>query len=238
MPEGPPVGLEGARGVRTEADLKRDGRTLPHQYSQSVTTTPSVTNYERNKFGLKHVMEHVIRMPLKCHNFIPKLLRNEFVTLVSLRVPPGTCPTCFGTLQLADLLKTGILLPLLVGESAPVIEEFLSFEAECPPSMEEGEELSLPLLATTLLLLLLLQMARLGTEKRSLRLLLLLLLSRSPIRARERGALKKKFDKSFHRRRDRKLGGHGVVVTFLACSGCSGRRGDRDLGRHDGEKMN
>ncbi len=40
--------------------------------------------YERNKFGFKHVMEHVSGIPRKCHNFIRK-----FVALVSLKVPSG-----------------------------------------------------------------------------------------------------------------------------------------------------
>ncbi len=39
--------------------------------------------YDRNEFSFKHVMEHVIRIPNKCHIFC------YFVTLASLKVPLG-----------------------------------------------------------------------------------------------------------------------------------------------------
>ncbi len=49
-----------------------------------VPVPTGLLNLERNKFVFKHVLEHVIRVRHKRHNFF-----RQFVTLLSLKVPSG-----------------------------------------------------------------------------------------------------------------------------------------------------
>ncbi len=48
-----------------------------------VNPTELFKTYELNKFSFKHVMEHVIRTPHKCHNFFSRKV------VASLKVPSG-----------------------------------------------------------------------------------------------------------------------------------------------------
>ena len=90
-----PVGNTGVDHIRGMCDLIPTQEMMLAQPTLDKRWTAMIRKHfkrpdgtfklcERNKFGFKHVMEHVIRMPRKCHNFIGK-----FLTLAKSKSPVG-----------------------------------------------------------------------------------------------------------------------------------------------------